>query len=113
MDRIWSIAGEKYTRDDHVKYISIIESLKWNRLPYETGFMQGEAMKKAIEKLKITHATRVAESSELAPLGLIAVEGMAGNDSSAVRFYYIDDGLELIPILYEFIPAWEVQTWKS
>ncbi len=96
MKRTWTEVGEEYTRDKQGDIAAMIERMEWHTLPCEMGMGPGIAIKEAIKAFKIPKVSRVATSNEMAPYGLLAVEGNYKNDRGQI--FMVDDGLSVTPI---------------
>ena len=60
------------------------------------GMGPGMAIKEAIKTFKIPKVSRIATSNEMAPYGLLAVEGNYKNGRGHI--FMFDDGLSVTPI---------------
>jgi hypothetical protein len=96
MIRTWTKIGEEYSRDNQERIAGMIERLQWRSLLCQMGMMPGEAIKTAIKAFHIPKVSLVANSPEMAPLGLLAIEGNYKNGRA--RIYLVDDGVSLTPI---------------
>ena len=103
MQRTWTKVGVEFTQNKQDHISEIIKRLEWHPLPCEMGMMPGEGIKAAIRQLKIPKVSRVACSHELAPLGLLAIEGNYKNGRG--RVYLVDSGTEVTPIVTDFFPG--------
>lgn len=103
MQRTWTKVGEEYSKGKQEQIAEFIKRLEWQTLPCEMGMMPGDGIKAAIAKFRIPHVSQVAVSSEMAPLGLYAVEGKYKNGRA--RLYMVDAGTEITPIATDFFPA--------
>jgi hypothetical protein len=74
--------------------------MEWRTLPCEMGMGPGMAIKEAIKAFKIPKVSRVATSSEIAPYGLLGVEGNYKN--GRCQIFLVDDGLSVTPIRTDF-----------
>ena len=106
MKRTWTEVGEKYTRDKQGDIAAMIERMEWRTLPCEMGMGPGMAIKEAIKDFKIPKVSRVATSNELAPYGLLAVEGNYKNGRGQI--FMVDDGLSVTPLCTDFYSKEEV-----
>ena len=100
MNRTWTEVGEEYTRDKQGDIAAMIERMEWRTLPCEMGMGPGIAIKEAIKDFKIPKVSRVATSNELAPYGLLGVEGNYRNGRGQI--FMVDDGLSVTPICTDF-----------
>jgi hypothetical protein len=100
MKRTWTEVGEEYTRDKQEVIAAMIERIMWRALPCEMGMGPGMAIKKAIKAFKIPRPSRIATSNEMAPYGLIAVEGNYKNGRAHI--FLVDDGVSVTPICTDF-----------
>ena len=100
MKRTWTEIGQEYTRDKKEVIAAMIERMDWRTLPCEMGMGPGMAIKEAIKAFKIPKPSRVATSNEMAPYGLIAVEGNYKNGRAQV--FMVDDGVSVTPICSDF-----------
>ena len=96
MKRTWTEVGEKYTRGKQGDIAVMVERMEWRTLPCEMGMGPGMAIKEAIKAFKIPKVSRVATSNEMAPYGLLAVEGHYKNGRAQVLM--VDDGVSITPI---------------
>ena len=106
MPRTWTKVGEEYSKGKQEQITAFIGRLEWQTLHCEMGMMPGEGIKAAIAKFRIPHVSLVAVSSEMAPLGLYAVEGNYKNGRA--RLYLVDSGTEITPVATDFFPCDEV-----
>jgi hypothetical protein len=100
LKRNWTKVGEEYTRDKQGDITAMIERMEWRTLPCEMGLGPGMAIKEAIKTFKIPKVSQVATSNEMAPYGLLAVEGHYKDGRG--RIFLVDDGLSVTPICTDF-----------
>ena len=100
MKRTWTEIGQEYTLDKKEVIAAMIERMDWRTLPCEMGMGPGMAIKEAIKDFKIPKPSRVAMSNEMAPYGLIAVEGNYKNGRAQI--FMVDDGVSVTPICSNF-----------
>jgi len=106
LNRTWTEVGEQYTRDKQEAIAAMIERMEWRTLPCEMGMGPGMAIKEAIKTFKIPKVSRVATSNEMAPYGLLAVEGNYKNGRGQI--FMVDDGLSVTPLCTDFYSKEEV-----
>lgn len=103
MQRTWTKVGVEFTQNKQERIAEAIKGLEWCPIPCEMGMMPGEAIKTAIRQLKIPRVSKVACSHELAPYGLVAIEGNYKNGRG--RVYLVDSGVDITPIVLDFFPS--------
>ena len=106
MKRTWTEVGEEYTRGKQGDIAAMIERMDWRTLPCEMGLGPGMAIKEAIKSFKIPKVSCVATSNEMAPYGLLAVEGNYKNGRGQI--FMVDDGLSVTPICTDLYAKEEV-----
>lgn len=76
---------------------SAMDRMEWKPIGcgHTEPFMQAQGIKEAIRQLRLK-ATHYANSSELAPLGLLAVRSIS--NEGAQKIYFIDEGDGLVPL---------------
>lgn len=99
MKREWTQVGEAYSGTDELRarFEAVVQAVEWQDLPCEMGMMPGMAVQAAIREFQIPNVQKVGCSLEMAPLGVLAVEGIYSD--GVVRIYFVDQGDVLVPVM--------------
>lgn len=107
MQRSWTNIGKEYTDGKQDEIAGMIgDTFSWQTPPCDMGMMPGEGIKAAIKELRIPKVSRVGASHEMAPYGLLGIEGNFENGKAQI--FLVDDGLSVTPIVTDFYPKAEV-----
>jgi len=94
--RHWTQVGIYYTQGKRPMISEAIDHMKWQTIPCDMAFSPGEGIKAAIQHFHIPKVSQVACSHDLAPYGLLGIQGHYKNGVS--RIYILDIGTQLVPI---------------
>jgi hypothetical protein len=94
--RNWTQVGVNYSHGKRPMISKAIDHMKWQVVLCDMAFAPGEGIKVAIQQFKIPKVSQVAFSQELAPYGLLGIQGHYKN--GVARIYILDAGERLIPI---------------
>lgn len=84
--------GSEYTKDNESKVLAEIDSLEWQDLPIkEAPFSQGYALTEIIKEWKIP-------AKKVAMYGCLSNCGLLGVQTKKQQIFFVDNGLEVIPI---------------
>ena len=96
MRRDWTNVGKCHSQGNEEKLSGMFERLNWLTPPCDMPMAPGEGIKGAIKELTIPRVSRVAYSHELAPYGLLGIEGNYKN--GRVQIYLVDEGDSVVPL---------------
>ena len=93
-----------------------IRNITWHDVPTDgtvvsLPMMPGEGIKSMIKEFHIPKVSRVGYAHDLAPYGLLAVEGNYANGTAQI--YAVDSGTELIPLVTTLTPKTGVVEQKA
>jgi len=99
VQRQWTQVGEAYSGTEELKsrFEAVVQAVEWQDLPCTLGMTPGKAVRAAILEFQIPNVQRVGCSLEMAPLGVLAVEGIYSD--GVVRIYFVDQGDVLVPVM--------------
>ena len=102
MERTWTEVGKEHTATKEQEIGAILDRMEWQTIPCTMGAMQGMGIKEAVKQLGIPKVSHVADSHELAPLGLLGIKGEYSNGKATV--YLVDEGISVVVIATDFYP---------
>jgi hypothetical protein len=101
--RNWTEIGAEFDRAIVERAIAVLD---WQKLPIETGMMQGEGIKAAIRMLGIPRVSHVAVgtiNNGKAEGGLCFFYGIRGHyENGDADVFIVDRGSDMIPVCSDF-----------
>lgn len=103
MPRNWTTVGlEEVEEDQRERVGAIFDRLEWLTPPVDLPACPGLNIEACIRELRIPKVSRVSYGHELAPYGLLGIEGNYKNGRALV--YILDRGHDCLVLCSDFFP---------